>query len=70
MQVGFKALAQRYSLALAHPLRVESLIGTNRVYPQLEDAYRAQQVVDAVRSVFEEQEDGARPSDGSEPTSD
>lgn len=31
MQVGFKALADRYGIALAQPLRVESIIGTTRV---------------------------------------
>ena len=31
MQVGFKALAHRYGVALAQPLRIESLIGTTRV---------------------------------------
>ncbi|WP_202947729.1 hypothetical protein [Advenella kashmirensis] len=31
MQVGFKALADRYGIALAQPLRVESVIGTTRV---------------------------------------
>lgn len=31
MQVGFKALAQRYGIALAQPLRVESVIGTSRM---------------------------------------
>lgn len=31
MLVGFKALAQRYGIALAQPLRVESVIGTTRV---------------------------------------
>lgn len=31
MQVGFKALADRYRIALAQPLRVESMIGTVRV---------------------------------------
>jgi len=30
MQVGFKALADRYGIALAQPLRVESVIGTTR----------------------------------------
>ena len=30
MQVGFKALADRYAIALAQPLRVESVIGTTR----------------------------------------
>ncbi|MGH8389417.1 MAG: Fic family protein [Pseudomonas sp.] len=30
MQVGFKALADHYSVALAQPLRVESVIGTTR----------------------------------------
>lgn len=31
MQVGFKALADRYRIALAQPLRVESVIGTTRM---------------------------------------
>ena len=31
MQVGFKALADQYSIALAQPLRVESVIGTTRM---------------------------------------
>lgn len=31
MQVGFKALADRYGIALAQPLRVESVIGTRRM---------------------------------------
>ena len=31
MQVGFKALAERYGIALAQPLRVGSTIGTTRV---------------------------------------
>ncbi|MBF5007353.1 Fic family protein [Diaphorobacter caeni] len=31
MQVGFRALAERYGIALAQPLRVESMIGTTRV---------------------------------------
>ena len=31
MQVGFKALADRYGIALAQPLRVESVIGTTRM---------------------------------------
>lgn len=31
MQVGFKALADRYGIALGQPLRVESIIGTVRV---------------------------------------
>ncbi|TEA79330.1 Fic family protein [Allopusillimonas ginsengisoli] len=31
MQVGFKALADRYGIVLAQPLRVESVIGTTRV---------------------------------------
>ncbi|KTC54239.1 cell filamentation protein Fic, partial [Pseudomonas fluorescens ABAC62] len=30
MQVGFKVLAERYRIALAQPLRVESVIGTTR----------------------------------------
>lgn len=30
MQVGFKALSDRYAIALAQPLRVESVIGTTR----------------------------------------
>lgn len=31
MQVGFKALAERYRIALVQPLRVESVIGTTRM---------------------------------------
>ncbi|WP_312451202.1 Fic family protein [Stutzerimonas nitrititolerans] len=31
MQAGFKALADRYGIALAQPLRVESVIGTTRM---------------------------------------
>ena len=31
MQVGFKTLANRYDIALAQPLRVDSMIGTVRV---------------------------------------
>lgn len=31
MQAGFKALAEHYGIALAQPLRVESVIGTTRV---------------------------------------
>ena len=31
MQAGFKALTERYGIALAQPLRVESVIGTTRV---------------------------------------
>ena len=31
MTVGFKALADRYGIALAQPLRVESVIGTTRM---------------------------------------
>ncbi|MDX9668510.1 Fic family protein [Pseudomonas sp. P5_152] len=31
MQVGFKVLADRYGIALAQPLRVESVIGTTRM---------------------------------------
>lgn len=31
MQVGFKALADRYAIALAQPLRIESVIGTTRM---------------------------------------
>ncbi|SAI31540.1 Fic/DOC family [Bordetella ansorpii] len=31
MQAGFKALAERYGIELAQPLRVESVIGTTRV---------------------------------------
>jgi len=31
MQVGFKALANRYGIALAQPLRVESVIATTRI---------------------------------------
>src|SRR5690554_6150234 len=31
MQVGFKALADQYGIALGQPLRVESMIGTVRV---------------------------------------
>ena len=45
MQAGFKALAERYGIALAQPLRVESVIGTTRVSResngQLENKYPA-----------------------------
>ncbi len=31
MQVGFKALAAQYGIALAQPLRVDSTLGTSRM---------------------------------------
>ncbi|WP_219095265.1 hypothetical protein [Pseudomonas sp. UMAB-40] len=69
MPVGFKALADRYDIALAQPLRVESEIGTARLsresdgnvenrYSQLEDEDMAERVVEAVRSAFEDREMG------------
>jgi hypothetical protein len=53
MQVGFRHLANRYDIALAQPLRVESMIGTvppNRCTPVLSTArYR----IGAVTQVLE-----------------
>lgn len=45
MQVGFKALAERYGIALAQPLRVDSMIGASRLSRdtggQIENRYPA-----------------------------